>query len=128
MVLIVPFSIHRDTNELYPLSSTHAGFPIAEVDSSGHTLITKPAGTGGLISTGTVSEQLLYEIGDPRAYILPDVVCDFSRVQAQEVENGVMVTGAKGSPPTDSYKVKGSECWGRDFFFSSGGYVYAFSA
>lgn len=81
------------------------GFPIAEVSPSGRILITKPEGTGGLISVGTVAEQLLYEIGDPRAYVLPDVVCDLTGVQVAEVEAGVEVWGARGKPPTNFYKV-----------------------
>lgn len=81
------------------------GFPIADVSANGDMTITKPPGTGGLLTVGAVAEQMLYEIGDPRSYILPDVVADFSQVQMKETEKGVWVTGAKGRAPTPNYKV-----------------------
>lgn len=82
------------------------GYPIAEIDGSGDFICTKPEGTGGVVNVGTVSEQMLYEIGDPQAYMLPDVVCDFSDTQVtQEAPDRVRVTNVKGRPAPDTYKV-----------------------
>lgn len=87
----------------------HIGFPIVECASNGGFIVTKPKATGGLVNRGTVSEQLVYEIGDPEHYMLPDVCCDFSQVQLDEFDTpdgtAVYVSGAKGHPPTGEFKV-----------------------
>ncbi len=82
------------------------GFPIAEVDECGDAVITKVAGSGGLVCEATCKEQLLYEIHRPDQYLTPDVVADFSQVMFRQVgEDRVSVTGARGSARTDSLKV-----------------------
>ena len=84
----------------------HIGFPIVDVSADGQFTVNKVEGTGGLISELSVAEQLLYEIGDPRAYLLPDVICDFSQVNVQQQgKHCVRLHGATGLPPTGQYKV-----------------------
>lgn len=82
------------------------GFPIVEAYEDGHLVITKHESLGGLVDLRTIKEQLLYELGDPTEYITPDVVADFTTIHLEEEgKNRVKVTGIKGKPATDSYKV-----------------------
>jgi hypothetical protein len=82
------------------------GYPFIDIDGDGVFTVMKPEGTSGVVNVGTVSEQMLYEIGDPQAYLLPDVTCDFSGVTIEQAgDNQVRVAQAKGHTPPTHYKV-----------------------
>ena len=92
--------------ELVSKNLHEIGYPIVEVTDNGSFECTKSKDTTGIVSFGTVAEQMLYEIGDPQAYILPDVICDFSNVVIEEIaKDTVKVSGARGYPPPNQYKV-----------------------
>lgn len=84
----------------------HIGFPIAEAYPNGEMVITKHAGTGGMVTMETVKEQLVYEIGDPTNYITPDCIADFTTIQLEQIgKDRVKVSGVKGRPATEFFKV-----------------------
>jgi Acyclic terpene utilisation family protein AtuA len=94
------------------------GYPIADIAADGRFRIEKPAGSGGAVNVETVAEQLLYEVGDPAAYLTPDVTADFTTLSLKELTMDVVeVSGVRGKPATDSYKVSIAY---RDGFASSG--------
>ncbi|WP_417737926.1 acyclic terpene utilization AtuA family protein [Rosistilla oblonga] len=94
------------------------GFPIVEVDDSGNCIVCKPHGTGGRVTTATVREQLVYEIGDPRDYRSPDVCVSFDSLCVEDLgSNRVRVSGAVGHPSPERYKVSATL---RDGYRSAG--------
>ena len=96
----------------------HIGFPIVEVSEDGSCIITKPHGTGGCVTSLTVKEQLVYEIGDPENYLSPDVTVSFLSLAVEDLgEDRVRVSGAIGKPRPETYKVSATF---RDGFRSAG--------
>ncbi len=88
------------------LDLARVGFPIGEVGEDGSLVITKVEGSGGAVTAQTCKEQLLYEVHDPRRYIQPDVVADFSQVKVEEIATDrVRISGGRGTGRTDTLKV-----------------------
>ncbi len=95
------FTDWRDAGDIAEI-----GYPIVEIEADGRFAVTKPDDTSGIVSRGSVGEQMLYEIGDPQSYLLPDLVCDFTDVVLEETgSNCVSVTGARGYVPPPTYKI-----------------------
>lgn len=85
------------------------GYPVIDCAEDGSFVLTKPEHTGGLVDPAAVAEQVLYEVGDPGNYLMPDVTCDFRMVRAELLAPGqVRVHGARGRPPGASYKANGT--------------------
>ncbi len=99
------------------------GYPIIEASADGSFVVTKHDGTGGRIDPAVVKEQLLYEMGDPREYITPDCVADFTTISVKAAgENRVRISGVTGGPPTEMLKVSIAYSAG---FKATGTLVYA---
>jgi hypothetical protein len=98
------------------------GFPIIEASPDGHLVVTKHESLGGLVDERTIKEQLVYELGDPKEYITPDVTVDFTSIQLETVgKNRVAVKNIKGIKATDQYKVSISYY---DGYTCTGGLTY----
>ncbi len=98
------FSVWDELSTKFSLADV--GYPIAEIHDSGEVMITKPPLTGGVVTVDSVAEQLVYEIGDPAHYLTPDVDADFRGVTLRQVgEDQVAVSGARGGPAPETYKV-----------------------
>lgn len=99
------------------------GYPIIEAFRDGSFVVTKHPGTGGRVSVATVTEQLVYEMGDPRSYVTPDCIADFTTIQLRQAgKDRVRVGGVKGRPATDTLKVSISYFYG---YKAVGSLVYA---
>jgi hypothetical protein len=110
-------------DEIEPEALAHLGYPIAEVEESGEFVLTKVPGSPGKVSLETAKEQLLYEIHDPRAYITPDVIANFTTLKlAPDGPDRVRVIGVTGQPRTDSLKVNVGrfEGYSRELIFTLG--------
>ncbi|MEX0704389.1 MAG: acyclic terpene utilization AtuA family protein [Planctomycetales bacterium] len=105
------------------ISLGDVGYPIAEIAEDGSCVVTKPDGSGGAVTVGTVAEQLVYEIGDPAHYLTPDIDADFSHVRLeQEGTDRVRVAGARGNARPERYKVSMAY---RDGYMAAGTLVIA---
>jgi hypothetical protein len=101
----------------------NVGYPLVEMEADGAFDITKPPGSGGAVNRETVAEQLLYEVGDPAAYLTPDVSADFTSLSLKETAADVVrVEQVRGKPTTDTYKASIAY---RDGFTASGTLVLA---